>query len=134
MARFSSEELAESLKAARKFMHASLWQPVAKIQRQTTIDRGVRGPRWVSKTEFPAPEEDDACQLLLAAIRELGDGHEEFPVPSMQAVPVQWVGHRANVANDTPEPSDMTERAKFDALTAEVGNDKTIMYMYGGVF
>ncbi|KAM0794853.1 hypothetical protein BDR22DRAFT_639195 [Usnea florida] len=46
----------------------------------------------VSKVTTPAPEEDDLRQLVLATIKCLGDGDEEFDWPETVSIQAEWTG------------------------------------------
>lgn len=132
MESFSREDLDGFITMARETMSVAFRMPITKIQRQSTVDRGVRGPLWVSRATLPAPPEDSIRSLLLSAIKVLGNGQEQYQMPEIAPVPVQWVGVRSGVAKDAPEPVGMTEHAKYEALVEEASNDTTLMYMYGG--
>nr|POE77898.1 hypothetical protein CFP56_09541 [Quercus suber] len=129
---FTREAMEGFITKAREVTSASFRMPITKIQRLSTMDKGVRGPRWVSRTTFPAPQEDDIRCMLVDAIKILGDGQEDYPLPDVVSVPVQWVGVRSGVAKDAPEPPEMTEQAKYEALVAETSSDLTLLYIYGG--
>lgn len=53
--------------------------------------RPPRDTEWTSRFVLPAPKEDDILSILLQAIKGFGDGGEDFPVPSIQPVDVEWV-------------------------------------------
>ena len=85
----------------------------------------------MSRVTFPAPPESDARQVLLDAIGALGTGEERYTCPSLAAVPAHWIGYRSGVSEDAPEPL-ISEAEKYEELNREVGNEMTIMYLYGG--
>lgn len=53
--------------------------------------------------------------------------------PASGPLNLEWVGFRSNVQKDTPEPL-VTEKEKFDNLTAETKSSSTVFYIYGGTF
>lgn len=94
-------------------------------------DPGVEGNIWVSKVQMLAPPEDDIRQHVFSAIAVLGDGKEEYAKPTIEPVGAEWVGHRAQVSDATPEPS-VSEKDKYDGLMKEVKNQVTMLYFHGG--
>nr|POF15627.1 hypothetical protein CFP56_48821 [Quercus suber] len=124
---FSRQNLESLIAKAREVTSGTFRMPITKIQRLSRMDKGVRGPRWVSRATFPAPQEDDIRSMLVDAIKILGDGQEDYPLPEVAPVPVQWVGVRSGVAKDAPEPPNMTEQAKYEALVAERSSDLTLI-------
>ena len=131
MLEYSQAMLKTAVRAALEYFETVFWEPVIQAQHKTTLDRGVFGPRWVSKFEFSAPPEDGARQVLLDAIKALGNDSERYDIPSLEAVPAQWVSYRHGIGSDEPEPV-MTEKEKYTALVGATNKDLTIMYMYGG--
>ena len=72
---------------------------------------------------LPAPKEDDVLSILLQAIKELGDGGEDLPVPSIEPVDVEWVGPRKHSDHERPEKQD--ESSLRDC-------SPRVMYVHGG--
>ncbi|KAL9636603.1 MAG: hypothetical protein Q9204_002199 [Flavoplaca sp. TL-2023a] len=105
--------------------------PVGTLQRETNSDRQARGPCWVSRVVLPAPVETDVLNIILDAVRSLGNGSERYMVPTIENVHAQWTGYRAGVGNDEPEPI-MSESEKFDKLQKEVTSPVNVLYLHGG--
>lgn len=110
---------------------------VSDRQRASLKDPGVRGPLWVSRVKFQAPEgegeESGLLQLLLNAIASLGHGDEEFTRPPVLDVEAEWTGYRPGAKPKEPEPS-ITEKEKFEGLMKDVKDQTTILYIHGGIF
>lgn len=69
------------------------YQSTVSDQQAKSIKRRPPGElECTSRFSLPAPKEDDVLVILLQAIKELGDGGEDFPVPCMEPVDVEWVG------------------------------------------
>lgn len=80
---------------------------------------------------LPAPADAHVCQLILDAIKFLGDGSEHFDVPVVSDVHAQWTGSRAGVPETEPE-SKASEAEKFFNFEKEVSSPTTILYVHGG--
>ena len=107
--------------------------PISKMQRLTTRDPGVKGKVWVSKVKLAvAPGEDDVRQLLFKAIDDMGAGTETWTKPEATPLEGEWNGYRAGARDDEPEPADLSEQQKYDALLKETTSDVTILYFHGG--
>lgn len=107
--------------------------PILKQQRFTLKDPGIKGPMWISKVTLPAPsDEGDILSLLTSAIDDLKDsGGEQYTIPSVVPVEVEWTGYRRNVSADRPRP-DLSEAHHYEKLISEVTSDVTILYLHGG--
>ena len=133
-----------------------MWKPFSVRQALTTKDKPVRGPIWVSRTEFRIKsievqdeekgendkhtnnDDNDIAQIVAHAIKDLGfednGQHENYSIPAVKSVPVEWVGWRANVSSSSdPEPS-LPEREKYDNLMKEISRPLTTLYIFGGNF
>lgn len=97
-------------------------------------DPGVKGSMWVSRVALPAPPEDAVRQLLFRAIEELKHGGEEYAKPDLRAVEGEWVGHRAGVKPNAPEPTETSEGEKYTNMVAEMKTAATILYFHGGSY
>ncbi len=93
-------------------------------------DTGARGPIWVGRTTLPAPPEDDVRRLLLGAVAALGE--VQYTAPPLLDVGGEWVGVRHGVSDWASEPAGLSEREKFDRLTAEAETGVTVLYIHGG--
>ena len=109
--------------------------PIAKQQRFTLRDPGIRGRMWISKVALPAPpDEEDILSLLTSAIDALKDnGSEQYTIPSVAPVEAEWTGYRRGVPVDRPRP-DLSEAQHYQKLMAEVTSEVTILYLHGGAF
>lgn len=114
----------------RSFITFSL--PVAKIQKNSLRDPGIKGPMWVSKVVLPRPE-FDVRDAVLRAIEDLKTGDETFDVPAIAAVEAEWTGYRSGVGKRTPQP-DLSEAEKYRELRKESPSDMTILYFHGGAY
>ena len=132
MADTSKEDLRTTIRAIREFTTVRMLNtPVGTLQRETNDDREAKGPSWVSRVTLRAPAENDACQIVLDAIGDLGTGKEQYTVPALNDVRAQWTGFRAGVAAKEPEPK-LSEVDKFLYLNKEVRTPTTILYAHGG--
>ncbi len=78
---------------------------------------------WTKRSLLPAPKEDDIRSILLQAIEELGDGGEDFTVPNIEPVDVEWVGPKKQ---RDPRPCEQQyESPVRDCLPR-------VMYVHGG--
>jgi acetyl esterase/lipase len=111
-------------------------ESISKLQHMTTKDFPIKGNMWISKTTFPAAEEDDLRQALFRAIEELRDeSHTDFSYtqPDMLPVEGEWTGSRTQATKDTPEPS-ISEEEKYSNLMKETTTDVTVLYFHGGAY
>ena len=131
MAYISKYDHAVAVKHARDLMAIGMSGPVSKRQRETATDREAKGPSWVSRVTFPAPQENDVLQLIRDTVVALGVGDERYTTPTIENVGAQWTGFRANVPKMEPEPF-ISEAEKFECLMKGVSYPITILYAYGG--
>ncbi|KAJ5584446.1 uncharacterized protein N7459_004246 [Penicillium hispanicum] len=108
----------------------TLSSPVAKTQKDSMRDPGIKGPMWVSKVTLPQPE-FDVRDAVLRAIEDLKTGEETFDVPAVAAVEAEWTGYRKGVGKRTPQP-DLSEAEKYRELRRESPSDMAILYFHGG--
>ncbi|KAI4725579.1 hypothetical protein E4T49_06674 [Aureobasidium sp. EXF-10728] len=106
---------------------------IAKLQKGTTKDRPVSGEIWVAKTTIPQTVEQTMTDVIFAAIRDLGDGKEEFVEPDVARVNAEWIGYRAD-ATDKEELPHITEEEKYKFMMSEKTRTSncTILYLHGG--
>ena len=132
MASLSREDLSTTIETIREFTRVRMLNtPVGTLQRETKGDREAKGPSWVSRVTLTAPAENDACQIVLDAIDNLGTGNELYTLPDLNDVCAQWTGFRAGVGEKEPEPK-LSEAEKFICLCKEVRTPTTILYAHGG--
>ncbi|KAF1920943.1 Alpha/Beta hydrolase protein [Ampelomyces quisqualis] len=104
---------------------------ITKVQALTTKDPGVKGKVWASKVKL-ATAEDNVRQLMFKAIDDMGTGEENWTKPETQSLEAEWNGFRAAARDDEPEPADMSEQEKYDAMMKETTSKTTVLYFHGG--
>ncbi|KAI4220723.1 MAG: hypothetical protein LQ349_008016 [Xanthoria aureola] len=108
----SEEDLTDAIKTIRTVLTARmLATPVGTLQRETG--------------------EPDALDLIIGAVKGLGNGNEQYTIPTIENVRAQWTGHRVGVTKHEPEPN-ISESEKFLHLKEETKSPITILYMHGG--
>jgi acetyl esterase/lipase len=117
--------------AIRKVVSVS--SPMSRSQKISCRDPGIKGRLWVSKVTIPAPPETDAIDLIISAIKSVGDGSESLDTPSIAPVEAEWTGTRPGVAASEPRPS-LPESEQYTSLMKEVTSDVTILYFHGGAY
>lgn len=119
----------------RKLLGGARKVPLSTVQRATLIDPDVKGPSWVSRTSFPAPNDavNGLQDLLERAIEALGEGTCHYTRPSIEAVDARWTGYRFEVGEEEAEPL-VSEQQKYRGLMMDTKNPLTIMYFHGGGF
>ncbi|EAQ88363.1 hypothetical protein CHGG_04982 [Chaetomium globosum CBS 148.51] len=118
----------------REFITNTPPRSITKQQAMFLTDHGVKGALWVSKAAFPAPPDAALQNGVSRAIRDLGEGGEEYTMPALQAVEGEWVGYRASVKANTPEPAGLSEREKYEHLVRDRKTDMTLLYFHGGSY
>lgn len=90
---------------------------------------------WVSHVELPAPpsEQDGVQQLLLKAIETLGQGNEQYVVPSLQRIQAQWTSATSNLPPGINQ-MERSDEAKYHSMMDKVTCRVTILYVHGGAF
>ncbi|KAL9131153.1 MAG: hypothetical protein Q9217_000854 [Psora testacea] len=104
--------------------------PVGTLRRETSAEREAKGSCLVSRVTFKAPTESGARDLILHAVKDLGSGEEIFTIPAIEDVHAQWIGPRAHVSEQEPEPK-IPESKRFERLKEEVQNPITLLYVHG---
>jgi acetyl esterase/lipase len=115
---------------------------IAKQQRGTLKDPGIKGELWVSKCRFKAPDEDDLRVMLFDAIDALmmrnengeSDVKGSYHHCLAQPLEAEWVGYRSGVKADTPEPPGLSEAEKYQNIQNEIRTPLTLLYLHGGAF
>lgn len=111
----------------------SIPKPLAAVQRYLGRDPGIKGPIWISKVTHPAPAESDVLDVIVQAIKDLGDGSEQFTVPAIVPVEAEWTGSRRGVSKNAPR-LDLPEPEQYKHLIEENPADTTILYFHGGAY
>ncbi|KAL8903064.1 MAG: hypothetical protein Q9207_004174 [Kuettlingeria erythrocarpa] len=105
--------------------------PLAKQQRWSLRDPGIKGKMWISKITLPRPDEEDIRDVLVEAIASQDEGEGIYTVPPIMPVEAEWAGYRANVGHDR-QRLDLSEAQHYEKLMAEVTSPVTILYFHGG--
>lgn len=108
-------------------------KPIGKIQRVGLKDPGIKGQMWISKVTMPATGAVEVRDALIRAIKELGDGSEEYTLPDVQTVEGEWTGHRSVVDKNAPRLQ-LSEEEHYARLMEEAHCDATILYFHGGAY
>ncbi|KAL9106810.1 MAG: hypothetical protein Q9227_008232 [Pyrenula ochraceoflavens] len=125
--------------------------PLLQSQRQFNREFGIWGPRWIAKYTIPKPTEPNGTdaenvtaagkgkvykiqEALGAAIAALGDGNDEYTMPDIQDVYVEWTGYRPGVSTWAQRPN-LPEQEQYKKLMGEIDADSpTILFFHGGAF
>jgi acetyl esterase/lipase len=108
-------------------------KPLGRVQRFGLKDPGINGPMWICKTIMPTTDAVEVRDALIRAIKELGDGTEEYAIPEACDVEGEWTGHRSGVEKNAPRPQ-LSEEEHYTRLMQEVKSDVTILYFHGGAY
>ena len=119
------------VKTLQSIMDPANPTPISKQQKASLHDPGIKGKMWISKTTFPAPEQDDVLKILNQAVEDLKQPSENFTPTTMADVEAEWTGYRANVDNHRQRP-DLSERQHYSKLMSEVKSNVTLLYLHGG--
>ena len=98
---------------------------ISSRQARSVKRRPPLDTEWTKRFLLPAPKEDDVLSILLQAIKELGDGGEDFPVPDMKPVDVEWIGPKKH--HDPRRPDNRCENPVRNCAPQ-------IMYVHGGAY
>ena len=97
-------------------------------------DPGIKGPVSVAKITFPAPMDAEGPRdAIVRAIKDLGNGTEQYTLPDVVAVEAEWIGYRQGAAKNEPRP-DAAERDQYRILMAGVSSKTTVLYFHGGAY
>ncbi|KAL8692837.1 MAG: hypothetical protein Q9218_002220 [Villophora microphyllina] len=105
--------------------------PLAKQQRWSLKDPGIKGKMWISKVTFDTPAEEDIRDVTVDAIETMKEGEAIYKIPNIVPVEAEWTGYRANVRDDRLRP-DLSEGQHYEKLMSEVTSPATILYFHGG--
>lgn len=120
-------------KIRRHFIKNAFSAPLSVKQQETIRNDPVVGPVWVSKFSLPIPTNDTSRDALIQLVDEQNVHRIQYDRPPSTPLNFEWVGYRNNAKRDTPEPL-ITEKEKFDRLSAETTGPLNILYIYGGTF
>lgn len=104
---------------------------VAKAQKMSLKDPGIKGRMWVSKVGVPRPQEDDLLASVLEAVDSLKDEGAFYTKPSLADITAEWTGYRADASPSSPELK-ISEEEKYKEMLKEVKEPATVLYFHGG--
>ena len=106
---------------------------LSSAQKAILDDPDVKGPSWVSRVSFQAPNDelDGPRSLLESVSAALGSGKDHYPKPAIEAVDARWTGYRPGVEEEAAEPA-ASEQEKYRKLMADMKRPLTIMFFHGG--
>jgi acetyl esterase/lipase len=105
---------------------------ISKQQHMTTKDPGIKGKMWISKCEFPVPEEDDLRQAIFKAIEDMGTGQEKYTKPDAVPLTGEWTGYNPHTTDNATETPGLSEKEKYDNLMKDTMSKVTVLYFHGG--
>ncbi|KAL1889455.1 hypothetical protein Cpir12675_005790 [Ceratocystis pirilliformis] len=129
----------------RTFSNPGTIRSISETQRLAMINPPIKGRIWISTYRSPVPPEESVCDILLGLIKDLSPdpmGYEAMlqqSTPdgkltlSIAAIEGEWTGYRAGVEDEEPQP-DISEKAKFDAMSQECTSPTTVLYFHGGAY
>ena len=121
------------VQAVRNKLNKRSYETISRQQALTTKDVAAKGPIWVSRTTFPAPEHDGAREAVLNALSNLGNGDEVYETPPLANIKGEWIGYRSGVGNMESEPA-VNEKEKYAGLVRDTASKVTMLYIHGGTF
>lgn len=104
---------------------------VAKAQKLSLKDPGIKGKMWVSKVGVPKPSEDDLLTAVIEAVDSLKDEGAFYTKPSLVDITAEWTGYRAGATANSPELK-ISEEEKYKEMMKEVKEPATVLYFHGG--
>ena len=126
-------KLAAAVRKMRAFFAQSPMPSISVLQQTSLRDRPYSQSLWLSHATVPCPE-DSIRDLLLHVIDSTsGDGRNIFKPPGIQALDLEWIGHRKTDSTKINDPP-LSEKDKYFCLMQEVTSDVTILYVHGGGF
>lgn len=125
--------VAATRKVKAAYLENAFEIPLAIGQQATLRDDPVVGPLWVSKFALPRATDSSSRDALIELVDEANVHQVHYDRPDSAPLKFEWVGYRSNAKKNTPEPP-ISEKEKFDNLTAETKSPLTIFYIYGGMY
>lgn len=119
-------------KQIRELVNLDPQPTLSSRQAQSVNKRQPRNTEGAVSVDLPAPAENDTLQPLLEAIKELGDGEEDFRLPDAQPVHAEWVGHRKNSKDCSPRHQ--SDRETYGCLVEDCSSSVLMMFVHGGGF
>ena len=119
----------------RKILGGARNVALSTVQEMSLVDPGVKGPSWVSRISFAAPEDEarGPLELLKRAIDVLGNGKGKYTCPTIEDVEARWTGYRPGLGDDEAGPS-ISEHEAYQGLMKGVRSPLIIMFFHGGGF
>ncbi len=111
----------------RSFVANSGPARVAKTQRLSLKDPGIKGKMWVSKVVLPRPSEDDLLAAVIEGVDSLKDDGAVWTKPKLEDASAEWTG----ASNNSPQ-SKISEEEKYKGMMKEVTEPATVLYFHGG--
>lgn len=109
-------------------------KPLSVIQQAGLKDPGIKGQLWIATACCPAPD-NEIRDAVIRSVKELGDGTEQYDLPTTTDVEGEWTGHRSGVDKKTPRPNLAGgEKEHYANLMKEVTSPVTILYFHGGAY
>lgn len=109
--------------------------PLSTIQERSLRHPGTKDSIWISHARLVAPqsEEGDIHAIIETAIRLLGRGDEQYTIPTLSDVEVEWTSPRSEARSE--EILQMSsEKERFERLNENIETQPTMVYVYGGAF
>ena len=111
--------------------------PVSMLeeQRSSIIEPEVAGPMWISKDEFPVPDDNNVKHVVMAAVRDLG-GQIDSDMAKVVTRPVkgEWVAHRSGEEGIIFDSHRLSEEQKYTCLAEQAHSDVVFLFLHGGQF
>ena len=118
-----TSKIQEMVRQVRERVNSDTQPTISSRQARRAKRRPPRDTECTNRFLLPAPKENDILSILLQAIKELGDGGEDFPVPSIEPVDVEWVNPTASRERQLPEQ-------EYESLKRD--NSPRLMYAHSG--
>jgi hypothetical protein len=127
------EPLTERLFAqVREYQRAPKPEKLIVAQQNSLRDVLATVPAHGAREKLPMPPETNLIDVVVEAIRTLGDESETFPVPEIPSVQVEWINQ---CRNPGMADSDIHGcEAIASPATADSQTPSTILYLHGGQF
>ena len=97
-------------------------------QRQTRIDRGPSTSSRVCPVRITLPEDVDAADAVMAAVRGLGDGTERIERPQASTLDAEWVGAPGKGVNQ----NNATPDERYQEIRRNATSPSVTILLHGG--